>query len=83
MRKATAKCKHLGRAAILKPAQVKELRKRVAAGEDKAAVAKDFGSAVRRYITTWHRDQSGRLIHHSHLAIDHGNPCPMEAALEL
>jgi DNA invertase Pin-like site-specific DNA recombinase len=35
--------KHLGRAAILKPAQVKELRKRVAAGEDKAAVAQEFG----------------------------------------
>jgi DNA invertase Pin-like site-specific DNA recombinase len=38
-----AKGKHLGRAAILKPAQVKELRKRVAAGEDKAGVAKTFG----------------------------------------
>jgi hypothetical protein len=34
---------HLGRAAILTPAQVKELRKRVAAGEDKAAVAEAFG----------------------------------------
>ena len=40
---AKAKGKHLGRAAILKPAQVKELRKRVAAGEDKAQVALAFG----------------------------------------
>ena len=34
---------HLDLAAILKPAQVKELRKRVAAGEDKAQVARAFG----------------------------------------
>ena len=40
---AKAKGKHLGRAAILKPAQVKELRQRVAAGEDKAQVAQAFG----------------------------------------
>lgn len=40
---AKAAGKHLGRAAILKPAQVKELRKRVAAGEDKAQVAEAFG----------------------------------------
>jgi hypothetical protein len=55
MRKATAKCKHLGRAAILKAAQVKELRKRVAAGEDKAAVAKDFGisrASVYNYMAS-------------------------------
>jgi Helix-turn-helix domain of resolvase len=47
--------KHLGRAAILKPAQVKELRKRVAAGEDKAAVAKDFGisrASVYNYMAS-------------------------------
>jgi DNA invertase Pin-like site-specific DNA recombinase len=41
--KAKASGKHLGRASILKPAQVKDLRKRVAAGEDKAAVAEAFG----------------------------------------
>jgi DNA invertase Pin-like site-specific DNA recombinase len=35
--------KHLGRVAKLKPAQVKELRKRVKAGEDKATVAAAFG----------------------------------------
>lgn len=35
--------KHLGRAAILKPAQVKELRKRVASGEDKASIAEAYG----------------------------------------
>lgn len=35
--------KHLGRVSILKPAQVNELRKRVAAGEDKAAIAGAFG----------------------------------------
>lgn len=40
---AKAAGKHLGRAAILKPSQVKELRKRVAAGEDKAKVAAAFG----------------------------------------
>jgi DNA invertase Pin-like site-specific DNA recombinase len=40
---AKAAGKHLGRKSILKPAQVKELRKRVAAGEDKAQVAKAFG----------------------------------------
>jgi DNA invertase Pin-like site-specific DNA recombinase len=55
MRKATAKGKHLGRAAILKLAQVKELRKRVAAGEDKTTVAKDFGisrAAVYNYMAS-------------------------------
>jgi len=41
--KAKASGKHLGRVAILKPAQVRELRKRVAAGEDKAVVAEAFG----------------------------------------
>jgi DNA invertase Pin-like site-specific DNA recombinase len=40
---AKAKGKHLGRVAKLKPAQVKELRKRVKAGEDKATVAAAFG----------------------------------------
>lgn len=51
---AKAKGKHLGRAAILKPAQVKELRKRVAAGEDKAGVAKTFGisrASVYNYMS--------------------------------
>jgi DNA invertase Pin-like site-specific DNA recombinase len=50
---AKAKGKHLGRAAILKPAQVKELRKRVAAGEDKAQVAQAFGisrASVYNYV---------------------------------
>lgn len=40
---AKASGKHLGRAAILKPSQVRELRKRVAAGEDKAKIAEAFG----------------------------------------
>ncbi len=40
---AKARGKHLGRTAILKPAQVKELRRRVAAGEDKATIAQEFG----------------------------------------
>lgn len=40
---AKARGEHLGRAAILKPAQIKELRKRVAAGEKKALVAQSFG----------------------------------------
>jgi DNA invertase Pin-like site-specific DNA recombinase len=35
--------KHLGRASILKPGQIEELRKRVTAGENKADVAKAFG----------------------------------------
>lgn len=50
---AKAAGKHLGRAAILKPAQVKELRKRVAAGEDKAEIAKLFGisrASVYNYV---------------------------------
>ena len=40
---ARAEGRPLGRRAILKPAQVKELRRRVKAGEDKAEVAKAFG----------------------------------------
>jgi DNA invertase Pin-like site-specific DNA recombinase len=40
---AKSRGQHLGRKAILKPPQVKELRKRVAAGEDKTAVALAFG----------------------------------------
>ena len=40
---AKAAGKHLGRAAILNPKQVNELRKRVKAGEDKAEVARAFG----------------------------------------
>lgn len=40
---AKARGKHLGRAAILRPAQVEELRRRVAAGEDKATIAKSYG----------------------------------------
>ncbi|MGC1295131.1 MAG: hypothetical protein WA869_08825 [Alloacidobacterium sp.] len=50
---AKAKGKHLGRAAILEPAQVKELRKRIAAGEDQAVVAKAFGisrASVYNYV---------------------------------
>lgn len=52
---AKAKGKHLGRAAILKPAQVKELRKRVAAGEDKAQIAEAFGisrASVYNYMAS-------------------------------
>lgn len=41
--RAKASGKHLGRTPILKPAQVKELRKRVKAGEDKAEIARAFG----------------------------------------
>jgi DNA invertase Pin-like site-specific DNA recombinase len=44
---------YVGRKAILKPAQVQELRKRVAAGEDKATVAKAFGisrASVYNYV---------------------------------
>jgi DNA invertase Pin-like site-specific DNA recombinase len=51
---AKARGKHLGRAAILKPAQAKELRRRVAAGEDKAAIAQEFGisrASVYNYMT--------------------------------
>lgn len=47
--------KHLGRAAILTPAQVKELRKRVAAGENKAEVAEAFGisrASVYNYVAS-------------------------------
>lgn len=40
---AKARGKHLGRAASLTPAQVKELRQRVAAGENKAVIAEAFG----------------------------------------
>jgi DNA invertase Pin-like site-specific DNA recombinase len=40
---AKAKGKHLGRAAILNATQIKELRKRVAAGENKEQVAQAFG----------------------------------------
>lgn len=40
---AKASGKHLGRVAILKPAQVNELRRRVKAGEDKAQIAEAFG----------------------------------------
>jgi DNA invertase Pin-like site-specific DNA recombinase len=40
---AKARGEHLGRKSILKPAQVRELRKRVAAGEDKATIAEVFG----------------------------------------
>jgi DNA invertase Pin-like site-specific DNA recombinase len=50
---AKAKGKHLGRAASLTPAQAQELRQRVAAGEDKAAVAKAFGisrASVYNYL---------------------------------
>ena len=46
--------KHLGRIAILKPAQVRELRKRVASGEDKAEIAKAFGisrASVYNYMS--------------------------------
>jgi len=52
---AKAKGKHLGRAAILKPVEVKELRKRVAAGEDKAEIAKAFGisrASVYNYMAS-------------------------------
>lgn len=41
--KAKASGKHLGRIAILNPKQVKELQKRVKAGEDRAALAQEFG----------------------------------------
>jgi DNA invertase Pin-like site-specific DNA recombinase len=50
---AKARGQHLGRTAILKPAQVKELRKRVAAGEDKQKIAEAFGisrASVYNYI---------------------------------
>jgi DNA invertase Pin-like site-specific DNA recombinase len=40
---AKSKGKHLGRVAKLNPAQVKELRKRIAAGEDRGEVAQAFG----------------------------------------
>jgi DNA invertase Pin-like site-specific DNA recombinase len=40
---AKAKGKHLGRVAKLEPRQVKELQKRVKAGEDKAEIAAAFG----------------------------------------
>lgn len=56
---AKAKGKHLGRAAILKPAQVKELRKRVAAGEDKAQVAQAFGIS-RASVYNYARAERGR-----------------------
>jgi DNA invertase Pin-like site-specific DNA recombinase len=51
--KAKASGKHLGRKSLLRPAQVKELQKRVKAGEDKAAVAEAFGisrASVYNYI---------------------------------
>lgn len=51
---AKASGKHLGRSATLTPAQAAELRKRVAAGEDKAAIAKSFGisrASVYNYMT--------------------------------
>ena len=47
--------KHLGRVAILKPAQVKELRKRIAAGDDKAEIAQAFGisrASVYNYMAS-------------------------------
>ena len=53
--KAKKEGKHLGRAAILNPKQVKELRKRVAAGEDKASLAQEFGisrPSVYRYAAS-------------------------------
>jgi len=40
---AKARGEHLGRKAILNAKQVKELRRRVKAGEDKAALAAEFG----------------------------------------
>lgn len=52
---AKARGKHLGRAAILKPTQIEELRKRVAAGENKADVAKSLGisrASVYNYIAS-------------------------------
>ena len=51
---ARARGKHLGRVAILKPAQAEELRQRVAAGADKAALAVEFGisrGSVYNYMT--------------------------------
>lgn len=52
---AKAAGKHLGRKSILRPAQVNELRQRVAAGEDKAAIAQHFGiarSSVYNYVAS-------------------------------
>ena len=46
---------YTGRKAALTPAQAQELRKRVAAGEDKAAVAKAFGisrASVYNYVAS-------------------------------
>ena len=49
---AKAKGKHLGRSATLSPAQVQEIRRRVAAGEHKTALAKEFGiSTVTLYAS--------------------------------
>lgn len=51
--KAKARGEHLGRRAILNPKQVKELQRRVKAGEDKTALAKEFGisrPSVYRYM---------------------------------
>jgi DNA invertase Pin-like site-specific DNA recombinase len=47
--------KHLGRASILKPAQINDLRQRVDAGENKADVAKAFGisrASVYNYVAS-------------------------------
>ena len=52
---AKARGEHLGRKAILNPKQVKELQRRVKAGEDKTALAKEFGisrPSVYRYIAS-------------------------------
>jgi DNA invertase Pin-like site-specific DNA recombinase len=52
---AKAEGRHLGRKSILNPKQVKELQKRVKAGEDKAQVAEAFGisrASVYNYIAS-------------------------------
>jgi len=52
---AKARGEHLGRKAILNPKQVTELRRRVKAGEDKAALAVEFGisrPSVYRYMAS-------------------------------